>query len=72
MFERITNFIIKYDDLFNLLLILFLFLFLCLGIVKTYDNNTIKKITQLSDIDNVIIYDQCYKVEGKYYCIDSK
>lgn len=71
LFKNIINFINENDELFTFLLIIFLFMILCLSIVKTYDNKTIDKISKLSHKENVIIYDQCFKLEGKYYCINS-
>ena len=43
-------------------------LVICISIVKKWDNDTIEKIDNLVNKNNLEVYENCWKLEQKYYC----
>lgn len=38
------------------------------SLVKQWDDETIEKIDTLVNKNNLEVYENCWKLEGKYYC----
>lgn len=55
------------EDFFPIIIAIFVFLF-CTFIVKNIDNDTIEKIDNLVNKNNLEVYENCWELQGKYYC----
>lgn len=50
------------------IILLILVLLISISFIKTWRDDNIEKIDNLVNKNNLEVYENCWKLEGKYYC----
>lgn len=72
MKDKIYDFILDYEDLIKLLLLIIFILFISCSIVDYFDKKLTREKNIIENTKEYVIFSNCHSFDNKFYCWEEK